>query len=311
MMRARPSRYPHRLPAGNPRAADRAESRNDSGFALLVVIWATGLLGLLFMTYIVAARYRAIEAASLSQHARAEAMASIGIKIAILDLLSGTSQGRARTGRFSADGSPLGCSLGDGWTLAISVADEGGKVDLNTANMELVDALIRGVSANGEAAALIVRNIRGLRELSQDTGSAASGSSSSVRALKSVFELNQIPGVGRDLFQALLPLVTVNSGSTGFDPTVAPLQLLVALAPGGGALSREVARRDLPALYISETAGRAFLIGSEALTGSGVRVARHAVVEISQDLPTGYRIREWREGAPRSDADAGGRMSPC
>ncbi|MGO4816008.1 hypothetical protein AB4156_41615, partial [Cupriavidus sp. 2MCAB6] len=137
------------------------ESRSDSGFALLVVIWATGILGLLFMTYIVAARYRAIEAASLSQHARAEAMANIGIKIAILDLLSGTSQGKARSGRFGSDGTPVGCSLGDGWTLAISVADEGGKVDFNTANMELVDALIRGVNANGEAAAMIVRNIRG------------------------------------------------------------------------------------------------------------------------------------------------------
>lgn len=287
------------------------ESRSDSGFALLVVIWATGILGLLFMTYIVAARYRAIEAASLSQHARAEAMANIGIKIAILDLLSGTSQGKARSGRFGADGTPVGCSLENGWTLAISVADEGGKVDLNTGNLELVDALIRGVSANGEAAALIVRNIRGLRELTEDAASAASGSSSSVRALKSVVELDQIPGMSRDLFRALLPLITVNSGSTGFDPTVAPLHLLVALAPGGAALSREVARRDLPALYVSETAGRAFLIGSEALTGSGVRFARDAVVEISQDLPTGYRIREWREGAPRSDAGTGGRMPPC
>ncbi|KFC69664.1 putative General secretion pathway protein K, GspK [Bosea sp. LC85] len=310
-MRARPGRYPHSRPAGDPRAVDRAESRRDSGFALLVVIWATGILGLLFMTYIAAARYRAIEAASLSQHARAEAMANIGIKIAILDLLSGSSQGRARSGRFGADGTQVGCTLGDGWTVAISVADEGGKVDLNTANMELVDALIRGVSADGEAAALIVRNIKGLRELSQDTGSTASGGSSSVRALKSVFELDQIPGVGRDLFRALLPLVTVNSGSTGFDPAVAPQQLLVALAPGGAALSREVARRDLPALYITETAGRAFLIGSEALAGTGVRFARDAVVEISQDLPTGYRIREWREGLPRSDADAGGRLPPC
>lgn len=311
MTRARLGRYLHSLPAGSPGAADRADSRNDSGFALLVVIWATGILGLLFMTYIVAARYRAIEAASLSQHARAEAMANIGIKIAVLDLLSGTSQGRARSGRFGSDGSPVGCSLGDGWTLAISVADEGGKVDLNAANMELVDALVRGASGNGEAAALIVRSIRELRELSQDTGSAASGSSSSVRALKSVFELDQIPGMGRDLFRALLPLVTVNSGSIGFDPTVAPLQLLEALAPGGAALSREVARRDLPALYISETAGKAFLIGSEASAGSGVRFARDAVVEISQDLPTGYRIREWREGAARSGVGAGGRMPPC
>ncbi len=272
------------------------------GFALIVVIWAVGILTLLFMTYIVAARYRAIEAASLAQHARAEAMANIGINLAVLDLLSGGADGKARGRRFGVDGTPVACALGDGWRLTISVADEGGKIDLNTANFELIEALIRGVNADAGSATAVVRSIRGLRETAAETGSAQAGASPA--AFRSVLELDQVTGVGRALFRVLVPLITVHSGSAGLDPDVAPLQLLGAISPGGVASSREIARRDLPSIYIAETAGTAFLISSEAVSASGARFARDAIVEVSRDQPTGYRVREWREVSPRL-ADTG------
>ncbi len=122
------------------------------------------VLALLFMTYIAAARYRSIEASSLSRHARAEAMANIGVNLAILDLLSGISRGATRSARFGSDGTPVFCTLEDGWRLAISVVDEGGKIDLNTANTELIEALIRGMNADGKVAALVAKNIQKLRD---------------------------------------------------------------------------------------------------------------------------------------------------
>ena len=280
--------------------------QND-GFALVVVIWAIGILALLFMTYIAAARYRSIEASSLAQHARAEAMANIGVNLAILDILSGISRGATRSARFGSDGTPVFCTLGDG-RVAISVVDEGGKVDLNTANLELIEALIGGVNSNGRVAALVAKSIQKLREAPTGTRSGQ-GVSSSATALRSVFELNQVAGMDRDLFQALVPLVTVHSGSTGVDPGVAPLELLRAVSPGNRSSSREAARKGLPAFYVAESAGKVFLVESEALTTSGARFSRGAIVEF--EPPVSYRIREWRDGSLRviDSADAGG--PPC
>ena len=277
----------------------------ENGFALVVVIWAIGILALLFMTYIAAARYRSIEASSLSRHARAEAMANIGVNLAILDLLSGISRGATRSARFGSDGTPVFCTLEDGWRLAISVVDEGGKIDLNTANTELIEALIRGMNADGKVAALVAKNIQKLREAPAEARSAQ-GASSSAPALRSVFELHQVAGVNRDLFRALVPLVTVHSGSTGVDPGVAPLELLRAVSPGNSSSSREAARRGLPAFYVAESAGKVFLIESEAMATSGARFSRGAIVEF--EPPVGYRIREWRDGSLRiiDSAAAGG-----
>lgn len=296
-------------PTDAPIRNARLPNGKTDGFALVVVIWAIGILTLLFMTYIAAARYRAIEAASLAQHARAEAMANIGINLAVLDLLSGRVDGKVRSQRFGADGTPVACSLGDGWRLAISVADEGGKIDLNTANLELIEALIRRMSADSGSATAIVQSLKSLREVAAETGTAQAGSPPA--AFRSVLELDQVPGMGRGLFRMLVPLMTVHSGSAGLDPDVAPLSLLGAISPGGSAPSREAARRDLPSIYIAETAGTAFLIGSEAVGATGTRFARDAVVEISRDHPTGYRIREWREGGPRLADTSRAGLPPC
>lgn len=284
-------------------------NRQDGGFALVVVIWAIGVLALLFMTYIAAARYRSIEASSLAQHARAEAMANIGVNLAILDLLSGISRGTTRSARFGSDGIPVFCTLGDGWRVAISVVDEGGKVDLNTANPELIEAMIRGMNSDGRVAALVAKSIQKLREAPAEARSAQGTSSPSGTALRSVFELHQITGVDRDLFQALVPLVTVHSGSTGVDPGVAPLELLRAVSPGNRSSSREAARRGLPAFYVAESAGKVFLVESEAMATSGVRFSRGAIVEF--EPPVGYRIREWRDGSLRVVDSAGAGGPPC
>lgn len=271
----------------------------------MVVIWGMGLIALLFVTYIAAARYRSIEAFSLAERARAESMAGIGVNVAILDLLTSFSAGADQSTRFIANGTPVLCRLGGDATLAIAVFDEGGKVDLNAAEPELLDALLRGVASEGRSSAQqIVKGILGARE--KAVASADSQNPTPPPAFKSVFELDQLPGMSRDLLRALVPLVTVHSHSPGVSPRVASADVLKAVTPP------RRPGREVPSYFVADPPGRAFLIASEALMPSGARFAREAVVEFSTD-PVSHRIREWRDGAMRvlEGSLAGARLASC
>jgi hypothetical protein len=276
-----------------------------------MVIWAIGLLALMFVTYVAAARYRSIEGASLSEHARAEATSSQGVNIAILDLLGGLADGTPSSTRFRPDGTPVFCISADGSRMAIAVADEGGKVDLNTASLELIQALMRGLYQNAGAAALMTKKILDLREKALTLQSTKGIASPVAAAFKTVLEIDQLTEGYQNLFNRSKPLITVHSRSQGFDPRVAPMELIRIASPGGRAISRHDARTSLPAAFIADSQGRAFLISSEVMTANGTRFARDALVEFSPEEPAGHNIREWRDGSLRVIEHASRNLPPC
>jgi hypothetical protein len=47
------------------------------------------------------------------------------------------------------------------------------------------------------------------------------------------------------------------------------------------------------------------------MTASGTRFSRDAVVEFSHEQPTGYHIREWRDGSLRIVDRAVDKVPPC
>lgn len=284
----------------------RVRSGSQDGFALVVVIWAIGILALLFSTYVGLARYRAIEASGFAKRTRAEALADAGINMGILDLLAGRSEMQAGGPRFGRVGRPFICSVGAGTQLAIVVTDEGGKVDLNTASPELVEALLLGIDrGNGMRAA---RSILALREAVLKEQRAQGLVSITAPALRSVLELDQFDESDASLLPSLLPYVTVHSRSTGIDPAIAPLNVLSILS-AGGASSREEARRAMPSAFAIDSPGRAFLISVEAMV-SGTRSSRDVVVEIADELVAKFRILEYRDGSLRFERHHT-RLPPC
>jgi general secretion pathway protein K len=279
------------------------KSQTEAGFALVLVIWGIGLIALLFVTYIAAARYRAIEAFSLTERTRAEAMASTGINLAVLDVLAALAAGGDRSARFGADGTPVLCRLGDGSPLAIAVFDESGKVDLNTAEPELLEVLLRSVASPSDASPQqLTKAILAVRE---KAAAAASSEGPAPPAFRSIFELDQIQGIGRDALRALVPLVTVHSRSPGVNPRVASADVIKALTP-------QRSGREVPSYFVADAPGRVFVIASEARTASGASAAREAVVEFSTE-PLGRFIREWRDSGLRvlSGAVTGAGLAPC
>ncbi|MGF9759493.1 hypothetical protein AAII07_30300 [Microvirga sp. 0TCS3.31] len=282
---------------------------SQDGFALVSVIWAIGVLSLLFITYIAAARYRAIEASHLAQRARAEMLAKAGVTLGLLDLLARPSTA-ASSGRFGRDGSAVACTL-DGSRVAISVADEGGKIDLNTAAPALLATVLSRVAPDRQTGSLVVKSILELREAAAEAQRARGLASPDARAFRTVFEFGQVPGVNQRLFQAMLPLVTAHSGSAGFDSEVAPVAVLAAVTSDGSSISRAEAGDRLPLSYLAATRGKVFVVSSEVLTGFGAHYSQEAVVELSPELTDGYAIREWRSGFRRDLDRPPARISPC
>jgi general secretion pathway protein K len=298
-------------PRISPQLLRRPGTRRQEGFALVTVIWAIGLLALLFVTYIAAARYRGIESSRLAEHARSEGLASAAIQVAILDLLARRFDPSPSPPRIRLDGTPVYCTLGGGARVAISIADEGGKVDLNTADPALIAALARGLQPTGGAGATLAKEIIALREAASAAQRAQGIVSETASAFRTVFEVDQLSTVDSNLLQAMIPLVTVHSKSTGFDPQLAPLDVLQALSSNGLRLARAEARSRLPPSYVADSPGQAFLVTGAVATAGGARASVAAVVELSQDPAAGYHIRELREGSLHVTDRASARLSPC
>ncbi|GEO17707.1 helix-hairpin-helix domain-containing protein [Microvirga aerophila] len=195
--------------------------------------------------------------------------------------------------------------------MAIAVADEGGKVDLNMASPELIQALTRGVHPNAQVGASMARKILNLREAALASQSVKGIASPFAAAFKTVLELDQLTEGDQNLFHRLKALTTVHSRSQGFDPLVAPMELVRLASPGGRMVSRHDDRTGLPTAFTADSQGRAFLISTEVMTANGTRFARDALVEFSPEKPVGHNIREWRDGFLRIIEQVAGNLSPC
>lgn len=267
----------------------RPDDHSESGFALVSVIAAIGLVAAVMTAFIAAARYRAIEAFSVSQRARAETMADAALNATILRLLVLQSRGGFEPERLGLAGPSTSCLLADGSSLRVVVTHESGKVDLNTARAELVAALIRGIVPDGPHRA-IVRHILSLRD---------SGSSRKDRAaFDSALQIGQVPGLDRPAINRLLPLVTVHSGSPGLNARLASADILSAVS---GQPNPADAQRRHPAFFLADVPGPSIQITADARTTLGIRFVRTAIVEFLPERLVSHRIREWREGSASAE----------
>ena len=229
-------------------------------------------------------------------------------------------------GAWRTDGTAYAWAFGGG-EVRISIQDEGGKIDLNGAPDELLRGLFLAATWTGpdgeilglddsEADALVdaVRDFADEDDLTRLNGAedrdyAAAGLPWGAKdaAFDAVEELQQVLGMTPQLYQAVVPALTVYTGSKGIDAGSAPRAVLLAL-PGSDAMAVDAhlaARADAP-----EGAGPAFLgaeglnkrsrklvytIHAEARAAGGAVFARDAVVRIGGG-DRGYRIEAWKQG---------------
>jgi general secretion pathway protein K len=287
------------------------------GIVLVTVLWSIALLSALAMAASVSFRSFAGTAAIGRDRVQGEALLTAGLEVAaaIID----------------AGGRPLNdvetsVTLSTG-TARARISDEGGRIDIGKAPVEVLAALLRSVGApEGQAdyvAQAIVawrqRDVTGRANSTGQIGNNGGNNSGNVTTNASakhpfadILELAQVPGVAPGWISAMRPLTTVY-GSDTVNPLTAPAEVIAAL-PGVDRKQLEAflaARRQTPtdAARISGILGpvqrylaeKKQLVASVALTATlpdGYTTAARAVVVVMPQDSQPYRVLVWKPLPP-------------
>lgn len=285
---------------------------DDRGFALVLVLWIAGLLAVLTAGLAGTARTQLRVAANIVESAKAEALADAGVTLAVMDLLA-ARRARDHVRRFPVNGRPVACSVAGEGRLAISVADEAGRIDVNAAGLPLLQALIAGLGAQPEDAQRLAEAIFDFRDADDERKQGGTESAEYREAglswlpkngpLQSLGELSQVHGVPSDLIADLRPFLATHSGLPGFDAAIARPELVALIRRGretaGSALASVPEFGEtvaLPAMFLSTSPQSSFVLRITARAASGATFTREALIDLGPRQQRGYTFRRWTRG---------------
>ena len=266
------------------------------GFALITVLWAAMILALIVQSVLVTSRTEARLASNRESLAQLDAIADAGLNIAILRLLDPRLSGQP-----PLDGSPFTVPFA-GHQLRLAIQDEAGKIDLNTAQDELLRRLLRSVGADPETASALKDRILDWREPAinrrLDGAKApeyrAAGLAYGPRngPFATVEEVQLVLGMTPDLFAAIAPALTVYSQTPWIDPSFAPPEVLRVLPGMDEAVSATLLQTRgsaRPAIML----GHAFTITATADGPGELHVRRSAVIRLTGRPNAPYWVHRW------------------
>jgi len=270
----------------------RRAGANRDGFALVAVIWSLGLITLLGMAVMVGARYRTRVASNYTSAAVVETAAESAINLGIATALAGAAEPNVKF--------PLRCRLPGGEHVLVTVEEETGKIDLNTASPAVLTRFFTALTRDQSLGARIAGRIVELRKPKPKDGNAGPENAPSGVHFATITQLDQVEGISPRLFRAALRLVTVRSGRPEPDMDAASPALRLLLNLGEKSLS---AGRGMPA-------GGSITIRADVRASDGARFIREALVSLAEGGKP-FLVREWRHGdidttalAPRDDTRA-------
>jgi general secretion pathway protein K len=268
------------------------------GFALITVLWAAMILALIVQSVLVTGRTEARLAHNREALAKTGAIADAGLNIAILRLLDPRPSGQP-----PLDGSPFAVPFA-GQQLRLAIQDEAGKIDLNTAQDELLRRLFRSVGADPETASAlkdrildwrepgIGRRLNGAKAPEYRAAGLAYGPRNGPFA--TVEEVQLVMGMTPELFAAIAPAVTVYSQTPWVDPSFAPPEVLRVL-PGmdEAAIATLLQTRATPSARPAVMLGHAFTITAGVDGPDRLRVRRSAVIRLTGRPNAPFWIYRW------------------
>ena len=259
----------------------------ERGFGLLIVLWTVVLLTLLVTQLTSAGRGEAQIASNLRRDAAAELAADGAVQAAMFHMLDGSGS------RWVADGTERALAVARG-RATVLLRDQGGKVNPNTAQADMLAALLVALGVEAHGAGALAQSIVEWRTPPLVPGQSAAAASYRAAGLAvapsgtpfaSLDEVALVRGMSPELFARLRPHLSVFSVGEArlalADPVVA--QAIRAMG-GSGALAEAV-----PEVSVVE-------VTATARMASGAVFARRAVVEVGGSGLTPWRVLDWEEG---------------
>jgi general secretion pathway protein K len=207
--------------------------RRSGGVALVSVLWLLVLLSLIILTLSTSTRIELQLAGNLRLAAQGRHVAETGVNWGLWSLL------QANTAGWLADGSTRTLVL-DGISVEVALFDEQGKIDLNEAGPQLLQGLFESVGLTEQEALAQTGAILDWRDEDQvlsplgaeEEQYKAVGKAGPRNApFESLEELREVLGMTEELYQQVLPALTIYSNKAEVNPMVAPREVLLAL-PG-------------------------------------------------------------------------------
>lgn len=276
------------------------------GAALILVLWLIALLAMLVGAFALTARIESWQGRAASDASLGRERARAGLEYALVRV----ADGQPRT-RWLPDGRPYRWRFLDS-PLDVRLIDEGGKVDINQADANLLTQLMRVAGAEPDAAAALAAAILDWRDadpLNQPQGGAEDPDYASAglpygakdAPFESIAELQQVLGMTPELYARLAPNVTIYSGRPLPDATYAPGPVLQALGLDAERLlaQRELAQDEAGAQLVGGGSGT-YSIYSHATLRDGREATLRAVIRAGGGPVPGsaYTVLRWEEGAP-------------
>ena len=273
----------------------------EKGSIAILALWGIALIFMLIAPVAFATRGEVQIARNALAESRVRLAAEAGTQLGLQRLLRRHDSGAA------FDGTPEAWALGS-TRVAIAIADEAGKIDLNLAPAELLAGLFEAVGEPREAAALIACNVLDRRG-DHDADCPQPDAAHAGRRFAVPEELAELPGVDDRLYDRVAPYVTVATGASAIDPRVASRTVLLAI-PGATAglvdafLDSRKMWSDLgagdggmlasAAPYVMISPRRDFTIAATATTRDGARYRAELQVRLIDRAAQPYQVIAWR-----------------
>ena len=208
-------------------------ARRSRGVVLVSVLWLLVLLSLMVLNLSGGSRTELQLASNLRLSAGARHAGEAAVNWGMWSLMQTNNAG------WLADGSSKTLEF-DGFSVEVELFDEQGKIDLNEADPILLQGLFESVgeskrSAESLADAVVdwrdedqLRSPRGAEEAEYRAAGLNGPANAPFQKLN---ELLQVLGMTEELYQKVLPALTLYSQKAEVNPLVAPREVLLAL-PG-------------------------------------------------------------------------------
>lgn len=248
-------------------------SRPSDGFILLHTLWLLLTASALVAGFLVVANRSSEEFALAEREARQELAQESAVEFAIHDIV--TSGTRSRWLH-----APLvtGAVVIEGQHITLTVQNVDGLVDLGTGDLKLIDALLTQVVRADRSAILAQLN------------TVRFAHDGVARPFANYSELHAALGASNRAFMCLSPYITLFSGRTIPDATLAPTELVTLLR-----LDHRTSEQASALETVSGVAGSTYRIEAvPALAGSLGGQILSIEITITGQIRPSHMIRSWR-----------------